>query len=150
MCRETQSGEQLRAWLALSFLLLTAFSCATASPINPPESYKGPVAESPLVQPSDYWIYQLANQSRTKTTKLMANIGFPLWIGKNWSFEGEALPAGQPVESKAHRVPSQISCAVIGFEEAHSRPSNVNVSVRFLATVTSLIAAIGNFGMRRM
>lgn len=47
----------------------------------------------------------------------MANIGFPLWIGKNWSFEGEALPAGQPVESKAHRVPTQISCAVIGFEE---------------------------------
>lgn len=112
----TKPKDLPRGWRLLVFMLV-ASSCATASPVNPPESYKGPVADSPRVQANAYWIYEMGNASRAKTTTLMANIGFPLWIGKNWSYDVEGHRRGQPAESKVARIPMRVSCSVNGFSE---------------------------------
>ena len=92
--------------------------CAPAAPaVMPPQNYNGPVAEEPQAQPNDFWIYQVANQTRVKATKLFEPIGFPLWIGKSWSYESEALLRGQPSTSKASRAPTQITCVALAFKE---------------------------------
>ena len=61
---------------------------------NPPGLYKGPIAEQPVLQQGDYWIYQTVSLARGKTATLAANIGFPLWLGKVWTYDGEPLSPG--------------------------------------------------------
>ncbi len=108
----------MTAYFIVGWLLVVVSGCApTVAPVNPPEGYKGPVAESPLVQNGDYWVYQRANTTRGKTSALVANLGFPLWIGKTWTYDGEALLWGQPQTSKAFRTPTHIDCYVAGFNQ---------------------------------
>jgi hypothetical protein len=108
---------------ALSLLVflvsLSILSCAPpVQPLpTPPESYHGPVAEQPILQKGDYWVYQRASLTKTKIAALFPNIGFPLWIGKTWSYDGEALLRGQPQTSKASRTPTHVNCRVLAFNQ---------------------------------
>ena len=75
-------------------------SCApTVLPTTPPDSYKGPITEQPVLQQGDYWIYQAGSLTRGRTATLAVNICFPLWLGKVWTYDGEALLQGQPTTS---------------------------------------------------
>jgi len=92
-------------------------SCApTVFPLNPPETYKGPMAERPVMQQGDFWVYERANTTRAKTTAVAANVGFPLWIGRRWSYEGSAVRAGQPATSPS-RITTAIDCDVMAFKQ---------------------------------
>ena len=107
--------------LLIAKLLVFALmlGCApVVSPIRPPEPYKGPIAEQPSLTAGDYWVYERANATRVKTAALAAKIGFPLWIGKTWSYESEALLRGQsPETSKRLRAPTRIDCQTAGFKQ---------------------------------
>ena len=105
--------------LLVIFLIGISLSCAPVTPpVTPPETYKGPISEAPILQKGEYWVYERANTTRVKTSVLAAKIGFPLWIGKNWSYEGEALLRGQsPETSKRLRVPTTVGCEAVGFKQ---------------------------------
>jgi hypothetical protein len=96
-------------------------SCATIPTATPPENYKGPIAETPIIQKGDFWVYERGNSTRVKSTVLAPNIHFPLWVGKTWSFEAGALERGQAADSKAFRVPTRIECRVIAFNDVTVR-----------------------------
>lgn len=116
-CGTTYEAALLCLVLLVNVLIL---SCAPTvlPPPTPPENYKGPIAEHPILQQGDYWVYELGNLTRVKTTALATNIGFPLWIGKTWSYEGQGLPIGQmSPTSKRFRVPTQIDCNVVAFNQ---------------------------------
>src|SRR5438552_706792 len=99
------------------FLCVLLFSCTpNLPPVTPPESYKGPVAERPVLQQGYYWVYQRPNLTRTKTTALAANIGFPLWIGKIWSYDVEMIRLGAPA-STPHRNPARVECQATAFKQ---------------------------------
>ena len=91
-------------------------SCApTLSSPTPPETYQGPIAERPSVQQGDYWVYERANGTRIKTAGLAANVDFPLWIGRKWSFAGGAVRIGQPATSP-FRITTTINCYVVAYK----------------------------------
>jgi len=117
-------GTWLRVTYEVTFLLLVFLpsglltGCTPTIPLStPPENYKGPTAEQPVIQQGEYWIYERANLTKARSTALAANMGFPLWIGKTWSYEGSALPSGQTSTSKAFRIPTRIDCQAVGFGE---------------------------------
>src|SRR3974390_216686 len=77
-----------------------------------------PIAEHPVLQQGDYWVYQRGNLTKTKTTTLRTNMGFPLWIGKTWSYEGQGLPRGSnPATSKENRAPTRVDCEAVAFNQ---------------------------------
>jgi len=107
-----------RCWIRLILTGIPLSACTPVPPpVTPPASYTGPVAEQPLGQAGDYWIYQSVGEVRMKTTKLVEQIGFPLWVGKTWNYEGGALLRGQPATSKANRTPTKIECYTTSFTE---------------------------------
>ena len=110
---------QLHPLLPVLLLWGLISSCAPPlSSLTPPENYKGPIAERPVHQGGDYWVHQRGDGTRAKFgTALLTNIEFPLWVGKTWSYQGQALPMGQPQESKAFRSPVRIDCDVAGFRQ---------------------------------
>jgi hypothetical protein len=83
----------------------------------PPESYKGPMAEQPVLRQGDYWIYEAGNATRAKSTGLDSNLDFPLWIGKTWSYETEVRRANSPPTSKGSALRGQVDCAVKAFDK---------------------------------
>ncbi len=88
----------------LLVLLQSAFVVSCATPINqpaPPENYKGPIAAQPVIQQDDYWIYERGYSTRVKSTRLLSNLDFPLWIGKTWRYESGANRPNQPPTSTA-------------------------------------------------
>ncbi len=106
------------AWSSLLCLGVVLSCSPTNLPSTRPENYKGPVAERPVLQRGDYWVYQRGNATRGKSTALAANIEFPLWIGKTWSYEGASLLIGQSdATSKASRVPVRTECSVSAFNQ---------------------------------
>lgn len=108
------------AGAAVLFLLGSfSYGCAPRLlPQRPPENYKGPIAEGPILQPEDYWIYQRPDGTRMKlgAGTLLSDVQFPLWMGRIWRFESGALLRGQPQTSKAHRTPVQIECEATAFK----------------------------------
>ena len=113
--RRIASGFSLISLVFLSHGFVT--SCATQPPpTTPPENYKGPVAERPIIQQGDYWVYERGNLTRAKSGALAANIGFPLWVGKQWSYEGGAVRAGQPATSPS-RIRTTMDCHVVAFNQ---------------------------------
>ena len=113
-----------RYFLYLLFLLVSGLStsCAPAvHPTSPPDSYRGPRAEQPTIERGDYWLFERGNATRTKSAAIFPNIGFPLWIGKTWSYEGEARRANLPPSSTASPLRTQIDCYVSGFEQVTVR-----------------------------
>jgi hypothetical protein len=114
----------LRLCKSLSlFLLLCGFvtSCApTSSSLRvPPENYKGPLAEGPILQAGDYWVYEQGDGRKVKlgAGTLLSNLGFPLWVGKTWSYHSGSLLIGQPQTSMAHRAPVLIECTATAFNQ---------------------------------
>jgi hypothetical protein len=102
-----------------AFYLLTLIfnqfltSCTPAvSQALPPENYEEPVAEEPVLQPGDYWIYEMGNATRAKSTRLHPNLAFPLWVGKTWSYETEVQRAYLPPTSGGSTLRGQVDCAV--------------------------------------
>ena len=87
-------------------------------PQRPPENYKGPIAEGPLLRADEYWIYRRPDGTRIKAGSgtLGAPVEFPLWIGRAWTYRTGVLPMGQPETSKAYRPPVDITCEVTAFK----------------------------------
>jgi len=55
----------------LLVLLLNEFLTSCTPPVFPalpPENYKGPVTEQPLLRQGDYWIYETGSATRAKST----------------------------------------------------------------------------------
>lgn len=108
-------GSALLSVLAYVFIK----GCApTMSPVNPPENYKGPVAEGPKLQAGDYWIYERADGRRMKAGAgtFFSHLGFPLWVGKTWKYPSEATRRGHDPATSS-RIPAEIECEVTGFKE---------------------------------
>jgi len=104
----------------LVVLLLNEFLTSCTPPVSRallPENYKGPVAEQPVLQQGDYWIYEMGNVTRAKSTRLQPNLDFPLWIGKTWSYETEVRRVNSPPTSKASPLRGQIDCSVKAFDK---------------------------------
>jgi len=102
----------------LLFGLITG--CAPTLPqLRPPENYKGPIAEGPILQSADYWVYERADGRRVKAgpATSLANLHFPLWVGKWWSYDSEAVRAGYSPQSTSRRLPVRIDCEVADFKQ---------------------------------
>jgi hypothetical protein len=103
--------------VVVCFLSLLISSCApTAYLLTPPENYNGPTAGRPVIQKGEYWIYESGNLTKGKSATVSPNIGFPLWIGKRWSYEGSAVPFGQPATSPS-RISTTMTCDVVAFKQ---------------------------------
>jgi hypothetical protein len=105
---------------ARSALLLLAlhfgYGCApTLLPQRPPENYQGRIAEGPILQSEDYWIYRRPDGSRIKlgAGTLLDKVEFPLWVGRVWTYQSTAPGSGQPVTG--HRTPVEIECEAAAF-----------------------------------
>ncbi|HEY2986963.1 MAG TPA: hypothetical protein VGL11_04505 [Candidatus Binatia bacterium] len=91
------------------------YGCAqnapTASPERPPQNYQGPLAEGPVLQADDYWIYKRADGTRIKAGagSMLAKVEFPLWIGRVWRYDSSAHLMGHA--ENAPRTPVVIECA---------------------------------------
>jgi hypothetical protein len=113
-------GTSHQSRLCLQILLVTATltSCAPAvSRLIPPENYNGPIAEHPVFQKGDFWIYEAGNAERTKSTGLYPNLNFPLWIGKTWSYETEVRRAHLPPSSMGSPLRGQVDCVAKAFDK---------------------------------
>jgi hypothetical protein len=97
------------------FLPLISGCTPTAHLSTPPENYKGPIVERPQIQKGDYWVYQRGNLTKFKTAALPANIEFPVWVGKRWSYEGSAARPGQPATTP-FRISTTITCDAVAFK----------------------------------
>jgi len=102
---------------AILFLLCSfTQSCAPRLLLQrPPENYQGPIAEGPILQAEDYWIYQRPDGSRIKVGAgtLLSKVEFPLWVGRVWRFQSTASLEGQPVATR--RIPTEIACEAVAF-----------------------------------
>ncbi len=108
--------ECCRVFLLWAFLLP---SCAPPlSPLTPPENYKGPIADGPTLQVGDYWVYQQADGRKVKlgAGRMLGNVGFPLWLGKTWSYEADAMRLGQPVPTNSLRSAVRVECTAAEFK----------------------------------
>lgn len=116
----TGSGVKTGIALVLLALFLTGLSTScttTVPPRTPPENYKGPIADQPVLQQEDYWVYQRANLEKVGSKTLFRNMEFPLWVGKTWMYETEAIRAGQPQTTKAPRVRTRVHCHTGAFKQ---------------------------------
>jgi hypothetical protein len=111
--------------ITISANLFSAAMIASCAPaihsVFPPESYRGPRAEQPLLQAGDFWVFELANATQQKSTGLYPNIEYPLWVGKTWSYEGEARRANLPPTSTASPLRTRIDCYAGGFNQVSVR-----------------------------
>ena len=116
-------------------------SCATTTnQSTPPENYHGPIAAEPVIQQGDYWIYERGNSTRAKSTRLLSNIKFPLWIGKSWRYDIEARRRNQPTTSTASPIPAWAECRSISAERTSksTRPKSVAFTrTSFFASLSS-------------
>jgi hypothetical protein len=95
--------------------LLADGSSARLRVSHPPENYKGPISEQPVIQQGDYWIYERGDLTRAKSTGLISNLHFPLWIGKTWRYNSGAHRPNQPPTSTTSPIPAWVECYVIAF-----------------------------------
>ena len=63
-------GVRLNIKFAVGLTLVTCIPSWAAVSERPPENYKGPIAERPMIQRGDYWIYQRADLTRIKSARL--------------------------------------------------------------------------------
>ena len=123
MCWLTMVGKNNAIVLAFFALGLFLVACAAPPPLDKPsEGYKGPVAERPLLQQGNYWVYEHGDLRRTRINGLALEVNFPLWIGKTWSYDSEALPRGRSdPKGGAPRTPVRIDCHVTNFQRLSVR-----------------------------
>lgn len=101
--------------LSILFLYGSLGSCAPIVPsAAPPANYKGPLAEGPRYQPEDSWIYERGDGRKVRfregtfVANQLANLSFPLWVGKRWSYRGQS---GRLV------IAQEIDCEVVDFKQ---------------------------------
>lgn len=106
----------------LSALLFSGFivGCAPALPSpSPPANYNGPIAEGPKLLAEDYWVFEQGDGKRFRIGAGAflgsLNLRFPLWVGKWWSYPGEAIMQRQD-PAKAPRLSAEISCEAVTFK----------------------------------
>ena len=113
----TRSQPRLQATTLKLFVLIFITGCApTALPRLPSDKYQGPVADGPILQADDYWIYGKTDGSRMKlgAGTLLSKLEFPLWLGKTWKYADSASMLGGPVTGR--RTPVEIECVAAAFE----------------------------------
>ena len=103
--------------ILLQSALIVGSCTTTINQSTPPENYRGPIAAEPTIQQGDYWIYERGNSTRAKSTRLLSNIKFPLWIGKSWRYDIEARRRNQPPTSTASPIPVWAECYVAAFSD---------------------------------
>ena len=116
-----------RSGLCMLILFLNEIltSCAPAVPRTfPPEDYDGPIAEQPVLQQGDFWIYEAGNAARVESTGLYPNLASPLWVGRTWSYETEVRRAHLPSASTGSPMRGQVDCAVKGFDKLTVKAGN--------------------------
>jgi hypothetical protein len=127
---------------ALIGLLIALTGCTVPTPPTaPPENYKGPIAERPVTFKGDYWIYERADKRKVKVeTAQVADLEFPLWVGKTWKARGHALRAGQPLTSKAGRIVVEIDVEVTAYKQIQVPAGTFDAfEIKFVCTVFRLI-----------
>jgi len=114
--------DRYHLWPVLwAFGIVAACGPVTSTITTPtvPEGYQGPVAEFPPVQPADYWIYEIADgrkvSSRPEILLKSPNFGFPLWVGKSWSYDeiSTRIEGMELTESLPLRL--RLDCQVVSF-----------------------------------
>jgi len=106
-------------WAILTALGSTTGCAPIPPPVNAPENHQGPVAQLPAPQAADYWIYEMPDgrkvSSRPEILLKSPNFSFPLWVGKNWSYEeiSRLIEGMELTESTPVRV--RFDCQVISF-----------------------------------
>lgn len=108
----------------IHFLLL-GLSCVSAVsscaiPINqitPPDGYQGAIAGHPVIQVGDFWIYEQGDSTKAKSTTLVWNLHFPLWLGKSWRYDVGTRRPNHPPGSKDAPVPAWVECYVAGLRD---------------------------------
>ena len=105
------------SWILILFGLVG--SCAPRlSPPLPPADYKGPIAEQPIEDSGYVWVYESAHGRRGTRRNLFGNYGFPLWVGKSWSYEGGAYNVGaDPRNTRLIPEPTDVYCEVLSFKQ---------------------------------
>ena len=106
-----------RAAALTGLVLMFLTGCApTTSQRLPPDNYQGPIADGPILQADDYWIYGKSDGSRMKlgAGTLLSKPEFPLWLGKAWKDADSAAMLGGPVTGR--RTPVEIACVAAVFE----------------------------------
>ena len=116
MFNRVQSRSQAAA---LMFLVIGFVNgCTpTALPSRPTDSnYKGPIAEGPVLQADEYWIYGKTDGSRMKlgAGTLLSRIEFPLWLGRVWKYPDTASMLGGSVTGR--RTDVEIECVAAAYE----------------------------------
>lgn len=101
--------------ILLSSALIVIGCATTVNQSTPPENYKGPIAAEPVIRVGDYWIFERGNSTRAKSTTVIANIEFPLWVGKTWRYDVGAHRHNQPPTTKSSPVPAWAECYVVSF-----------------------------------
>jgi len=92
-------------------------SCAPRhSPPLPPADYKGPIAEQPTEDSGYSWVYESAHGRRVTMRNLFGRYGFPLWVGKSWSYDSTAIPEGTDPRKVAH-ISMEVVCDVLSFKQ---------------------------------
>jgi hypothetical protein len=116
--RWSNAGGQPRFSLAALSAGAFIVSCAPAARlVLPPDNYRGPRAEQPVLQAGDYWVFEAGDATRQKAIGLYPNLEFPLWVGKTWSYESEARRANLPPNSTASPLRTRIDCYVDRFDQ---------------------------------
>jgi lipoprotein NlpI len=101
--------------IATLLRLLIAYGCgAVSSPQKMPENYQGPIAEGPVLQAEDYWIYQRADGTRAKAGagNSLEKPEFPLWVGKIWRYRSTGMYRGRAAQA----TPIEIECLAKSFQ----------------------------------
>lgn len=108
-------------------------------PITPPENYKGPIAERPVPVAGDYWVYEQADTRKVKgSAALLANIDFPLWVGKTWKYQTEIVPL--PTRTKLLSSPlAYVDGEVTAYKQVTVPAGTFDAfEIKFQCTVSSL------------
>ena len=105
------------SWIVILCALVG--SCAPRlSPPLPPADYKGPIAEQPIEDSGYSWVYESAHGRRGTRRNLYGNYGFPLWVGKSWSYEVKLVDAGINPTTKPRSLGiGYVTCEVLGFKQ---------------------------------
>ena len=111
---------RLEVLIRASWILMLCGLVGSCTPVRapsmPPTNYTGPIAERPLQESGYSWVYVSVHGRRVTSSALFRNLGFPLWIGKSWSYESTAIIEGANPR-KAFRIPMEVVCDVLSFKQ---------------------------------
>ena len=111
-------GRWIAGFTILCGLVYIAIAAPHAAQLKPQENYTGPIAEAPVIEPGDYWVYVRPDGTKFKnrTDSSLRYVSFPLWIGKSWSYETQSR--GRYLQGFAERAALRIDnrCEVLSYK----------------------------------